>query len=100
MFGGRSHKIRCIFGDIYWKATTNIDLERSQAVIENHDQVLHLNVIWCRVRADAKFLMVNWREEDISREVSQDQVYLWRYCLYGNKKPDLETSWAVIEKKI
>ena len=42
---GRSHKIKFIFGDIDRMATKNPDLERSQAVIEKQDIVVHLNVV-------------------------------------------------------
>ena len=56
--------MRCNFGDIDQKTTTNIDLERSRAVIENHDLVLYLNVNWGRVRADPIFLMENGGKED------------------------------------
>ena len=50
--GGRSHKISCIFGDIDRMATKNADLERSKAVIDKQDLVLHPNVVGHRVKAD------------------------------------------------
>ena len=45
MAGGRSHKISCIFGAIDRMATTNTDFEISQAALEKHDVLLHLNVV-------------------------------------------------------
>ena len=44
------YKINYIFGDIDFMATKNADLERSRAVIEKQDIVLHLNIVWNRVR--------------------------------------------------
>ena len=41
---GRSHKIKFIFKDIDRMAIKNSDLERSRAVIEKQNLVLHLNV--------------------------------------------------------
>ena len=54
----RFHKINFILGDIDCMATKKPDLERSWAVIEKQDLVLHLNVVWHRVRDDLKFIIV------------------------------------------
>ena len=62
--GGRSHKINCIFGDIDRMATTNVDFERSRAVLEKHDILLHLNVVQSGVRSDHKLLMMNVSKND------------------------------------
>ena len=53
MDGRRFQKISYIFEAIDIMATKNADFERSRAVIEKRDIVLHLNVICCGVRADS-----------------------------------------------
>ena len=53
------YKINYIFGDIDFMATKNADLERSRAVLEKCDIVLHQNVVQRGVRSDRKLLMVN-----------------------------------------
>ena len=77
--GWRSHKISCIFGAIDCIATKNADFDRSRAVLEQRDLVLHLNVVRRGFKADRKLLMVNKGKEDGWRAVSQDELYLRRY---------------------
>ena len=74
--GGPSEKISCIFGDIDRMETITADFERSRAVLEKHDLVLPLNVVWSGVRSDRKLLMMNVSKEDSWRGVSQDHMHL------------------------
>ena len=60
-------------------ATQNVDIERSRAVLETRDLLLHMNVVRRGVRADRKWLIVNEGRDDGWRSVSQDQLYLRRY---------------------
>ena len=86
----------------YWlNGKKKADFERSRVALEKSDLVLHLNVVRRGVKADRKLLMVNGGKEDGWRVVSQDQLYLWRYWSYGNKKNvDFEISRAVLENTI
>ena len=88
MDGGRFHKISCIFDAIDLMATTNADFERSRAVIEKGDLVLHLNVLWLGVKADRKIANDEWNQ---------------RWCMEGvltrsATYTDFERSRAVIEE--
>ena len=67
------------FSDNNSMATINVVFEKSREVLEKHDLLLPMNVVWSGVRSDRKLLMMNVSKEDGWRAVSQEHMNLWRY---------------------